>query len=65
MMRGSPVIVLSNAMGVLRFEHPSNFKFSGSALVGEVEGERVTAFSGSAKATSPAAAAVPSMDRKK
>lgn len=64
-MRGSPVIVLSNATGVLRFEHPSNFKFAGSAIVGEVEGERVTAFSGSAKVPSPAAAVVPNMDRKK
>jgi len=61
--RDGPMVVLSNAAGDLRFEHPSAFKFEGSAVVGEVDGERVTAFSGAARPAAPAVAAagLPSM----
>lgn len=61
--REGQMVVLANAAGDLRFEHPSSFKFEGTAIVGEVDGQRVTAFSGSTRP--PVAAAVPALDRKK
>lgn len=59
--RTGPVVVLVNAAGDLRVEHPSAFKFDGGAIVGDVDGARVTAYSGKARASppSPAAAASP------
>ncbi len=51
------MVVLANAAGELRFEHPSVFKFEGNAVVGEVDGERVTAFSGSVRPATPVVAA--------
>jgi zona occludens toxin len=62
-----PMVVLSNAAGELRFEHPSSFKFEGNAVVGEVDGERVTAFSGSTRPVSPSgpAGALPSSQEHK
>jgi len=39
-------IVLASSSGTLRYEHPSAFKFHGQAVIGEVDGGKVTAFSG-------------------
>ena len=66
--REGPMVVLSNVSGDLRFEHPSAFKFEGNSIVGEVDGQRVTAFSGSTRPPipNPAAAVVASpMNHKK
>lgn len=62
--RDGLVIVLSNAAGELRFEHPSAFRFEGAALVGEVDGGKVTSFSGYRAYGSAAQAAVPSEMKK-
>ena len=64
--RTGSVVVLANAAGDLRVEHPSVFKFDGSAIVGDVDGARVTVYSGKPHATPPALAAVASpMGRQK
>ncbi|MRW91033.1 Zonular occludens toxin [Duganella sp. FT80W] len=39
-------IVLVSSSGALRYEHPSVFKFAGQAVIGDVDGAKVTAFSG-------------------
>lgn len=54
--RTGSVVVLANAAGDLRVEHPSAFKFDGSAIVGDVDGARVTVYSGKPQATPPAVA---------
>ncbi len=59
--REGVMVVLSNAAGDLRIEHPSGFRFDGVATVGEVDGQRVTAFSGSSRQAAPASP----MDHKK
>jgi zona occludens toxin len=41
-------VVLSNAAGRVRFEHPSAFQNKGMAMVGDVDGERVMVWSGAA-----------------
>lgn len=38
--------VLQSTDGRMRLEHPSNFQNSGGVMVGEVDGERITAWSG-------------------
>lgn len=43
--QGQFVMLVSDA-GELRYEHPSSFRFQGHALVGVVDGRKVTAFSG-------------------
>lgn len=47
MVSGEQMIVLTNASGVTRLEHPSSFQGSGVLLVGDVDGKRVTTWSGS------------------
>jgi len=44
-------VVLSNAAGRVRLEHPSAFQNKGLAMVGEVDGERVMVWSGAAAST--------------
>lgn len=39
--------VIQSTDGRMRLEHPSNFQNSGAVMIGEVDGERVTAWSGS------------------
>ena len=65
--RGGEMVVLANASGDLRFEHPSNFKFDGTSIVGDVDGQRVTVFSGQARPAvpSPAAIGVAPLDHKR
>lgn len=41
-------VVLENSNGRTRLEHPSAFMNSGAAIVGEVDGQRVTSWSGKA-----------------
>lgn len=38
--------VLQSTDGRMRLEHPSNFQNSGAVMIGEVDGERITAWSG-------------------
>ncbi|CAN5873870.1 zonular occludens toxin domain-containing protein [soil metagenome] len=45
-------VVLSDASGRVRLEHPSNFQNSGSSIVGVVDGERITIWSGTLTASS-------------
>lgn len=53
-------IVLVSPAGELRYEHPSAFHFQGHALVGDVDGQKVTAFSGSRSGpASPSPVTVP------
>ncbi|MGJ7490025.1 zonular occludens toxin family protein [Variovorax sp. ZT4R33] len=42
------LVVLMGSSGRLRFEHPSAFQNSGALLVGEVDGQRVTTWTGAA-----------------
>jgi zona occludens toxin len=51
-------VVLVSPAGELRYEHPSAFHFQGHALVGDVDGQKVTAFSG-ARSSAPSPAPVP------
>lgn len=44
---GASYVVLAGPSGRLRFEHPSGFIYSGTSMIGKVDGETVTAFSGS------------------
>ncbi|ATH99166.1 zonular occludens toxin domain-containing protein [Alcaligenes faecalis] len=39
--------VIQSTDGRMRLEHPSNFQNSGAVMIGEVDGERITAWSGS------------------
>lgn len=39
--------VIQSSDGRMRLEHPSNFQNSGAVMIGEVEGERITVWSGS------------------
>ena len=39
-------VVLVNDAGATRFEHPSNFQGAGATMVGQVDGQRVTYWSG-------------------
>ncbi|MFZ6864709.1 zonular occludens toxin domain-containing protein [Undibacterium sp. Ji67W] len=43
---GISYVVLSSVNGRVRLEHPSNFQNSGSSIVGIVDGERITIWSG-------------------
>lgn len=53
-------VVLVSPAGDLRYEHPSAFHFKGHALVGDVDGQKVTAFSGArSPSNSPGAVPVP------
>jgi len=45
-LRGNPYVVLANPTGRMRLEHPSNFINTGSLLIGRIDGETVTVFSG-------------------
>ena len=40
-------VLVAGPTGRLRYEHPSNFMDTGSAMVGKIDGEAVTYFSGS------------------
>ena len=51
--------VLVSPAGALRYEHPSAFKFSGQAAVGDVDGAKVTAYSGGKATGGPAVPSVP------
>ncbi|WP_322996102.1 zonular occludens toxin domain-containing protein [Castellaniella sp.] len=42
----SAYAVVQSADGRMRLEHPSNFQNSGAVMIGKVDGERVTAWSG-------------------
>ncbi|MFG0540456.1 zonular occludens toxin family protein [Pseudomonas sp. YQ_5] len=53
---GARQVVLVNADGVIRYEHPSNFHNSGRVMTGELDGHRVSTFSGGKP---PAASSVP------
>lgn len=44
-------VVLENSTGRIRLEHPSAFMNAGVAMVGEVDGQRVTSWSGKAPET--------------
>jgi hypothetical protein len=48
---GQAYVVLANTLGRIRLEHPSAFQNRGLAMVGEVDGERVMAWSGVPAAT--------------
>ena len=43
-------VVLIGPDGVIRYEHPSNFHNSGRVMVGDLDGQRVSTFSGAASA---------------
>ena len=43
-------VVLVDKNGAMRFEHPQNFTGSGLKMVGYVDGEKVSYFSGDFKA---------------
>ena len=49
-------VVLINPDGVIRYEHPSNFHNSGRVMTGELDGQRVSTFSGGKP---PATSSVP------
>lgn len=40
------LVIVQNASGKIRAEHPSNFQNSGIGMVGEMDGERLTVWSG-------------------
>lgn len=44
---GERLVVLIGPDNVIRYEHPSNFTNSGRVMVGELDGQRVSTFSGS------------------
>lgn len=50
---GQAQVVLVNNDGVVRYEHPSNFRNSGRVMTGDLDGQRVSTFSGS-KSLAPA-----------
>jgi len=39
--------VIQSNDGRMRLEHPSNFQNSGAIMIGEIDGERIAAWSGS------------------
>lgn len=43
---GQRQVVLLNTDGVIRYEHPSNFQNSGRVMTGQLDGQRVSTFSG-------------------
>ncbi|MBC8787634.1 zonular occludens toxin domain-containing protein [Pseudomonas extremaustralis] len=43
---GQRQVVLVNTDGVIRYEHPSNFQNSGRVMTGQLDGQRVSTFSG-------------------
>lgn len=45
-LEGQPQVVLVNPEGVIRYEHPSNFQNSGRLMTGQLDGQRVSTFSG-------------------
>ena len=49
-------VVLVNTDGVIRYEHPSNFQNSGRVMTGQLDGQRVSTFSGG---KSPVTSSVP------
>lgn len=49
---GVSYVVLSGTSGRVRLEHPSNFQNSGSTIVGVVDGERITIWSGALASSS-------------
>lgn len=53
---GQRQVVLVNGEGVIRYEHPSNFQNSGRVMTGQLDGQRVSTFSGSKP---PATSSVP------
>lgn len=55
---GQRQIVLVNSDGVVRYEHPSNFRNSGRVMTGDLDGQRVSTFSGS-KPSASATQSVP------
>lgn len=46
MFKNSLYVVLINSSGMVRYEHPSNFNFDGRMMVGTVDGQKVTYYSG-------------------
>lgn len=44
---GQRQVVLVSSDGVVRYEHPSNFRNSGRVMTGDLDGQRVSTFSGS------------------
>lgn len=50
---GSRQVVLVNPDGVIRYEHPSNFHNSGRVMTGELDGQRVSTFSGAKPSSTP------------
>lgn len=55
---GQKQVVLVNSDGVIRYEHPSNFRNSGRVMTGDLDGQRVSTFSGS-KPSASATQSVP------
>jgi zona occludens toxin len=53
---GQRQVVLVNTDGVIRYEHPSNFQNSGRVMTGQLDGQRVSTFSGGKP---PVASSVP------
>lgn len=43
---GEHLIAIANPAGRIRFEHPSSFQLSGRSMVGFIDGERITFWSG-------------------
>jgi zona occludens toxin len=52
-------VVLAAASGRIRYEHPSAFNNEGGAIVGTLDGRKVTVFSGAGAAESPQQGMVP------
>ena len=52
-------VVLASASGRVRYEHPSAFNNEGGAIVGTLDGRKVTVFSGTGAAQSPQPGMVP------
>lgn len=52
-------VVLASASGRVRYEHPSVFNNEGGAMVGTLDGRKVTVFSGAGAAQSPQPGMVP------
>ncbi|TLP65187.1 MULTISPECIES: zonular occludens toxin family protein [Pseudomonas] len=50
---GERQVVLVNGDGVVRYEHPSNFRNTGRVMTGDLDGHRVSTFSGSKPPATP------------
>lgn len=50
---GERQVVLVNGDGVIRYEHPSNFRNTGRVMTGDLDGHRVSTFSGSKPPATP------------